>query len=86
MLQIPDVDAWTGAEACYTYVTANALNCRRAPQVAPDNILDVFYKGDELIAYFRVGDWVLIQPTKPPIITGYCYAAHLAPCLTNPHS
>jgi hypothetical protein len=81
MLQIPDVDHWTGAEAQYLRVTAPRLNCRSTPEIRPDNVLALLHEDDVLIAFYRRGDWVLVQPVEPPIVTGFCYVAHLTPAL-----
>jgi hypothetical protein len=87
MIPIPDVEGWTGAEAAYVYVTADALNCRSEPIIDTTNILTVFRKTTQLIAFYRTGDWILIQTTnRNPAITGYCYGAHLAPCPHSPAS
>ena len=78
-LRIPTFAAWTAAEAAPATDAWSQLSQR--PEVG-DNILASSTKALPA-RQLHDGDWVLVQPAdyNPPR-TGYCYAAHLAPCLT----
>jgi len=82
---IPEIMDWSGADCWPVYVTANGLHCREQPEIRPNNILTTFPKGTRLNAFWRTAEWICVQSYAPtPCVTGFCHAAHLAPCVAKP--